>query len=137
MTHHRTFTDLILDRAASTPEREALLLLPESEERGRAGRVSYGALDAAARELAGWLQARGAAGERVLLMHTSRRQFTVSFLACLYAGAIAVPAPPTGGGGGAPAAGGGGAPASSPARPWAPSTASLRSAVPLPVPGRS
>ncbi|MEU1275000.1 fatty acyl-AMP ligase [Streptomyces sp. NPDC005799] len=98
MTHHRTFTDLILDRAASTPEREALLLLPESEERGRPARVSYGTLDAAARELAGWLQARGAAGERVLLMHTSRRQFTVSFLACLYAGAIAVPAPPTGGG---------------------------------------
>lgn len=97
MTHHRTFTDVILDRAARTPEREALLLLPESEDRGRPHPVSYGALDAAARELAGWLQARGAEGERVVLMHLSRRQFAVSLLACLYAGAIAVPVPPTGG----------------------------------------
>ncbi|MET7456639.1 fatty acyl-AMP ligase [Streptomyces sp. NPDC005574] len=97
MTEHRTFTGLILDRTERTPDREALLLLPESDDRGRPNPVSYRALDAAARELAGWLQARGAAGERVLLMHTSRRQFTVSFLACLYAGAIAVPVPPTGG----------------------------------------
>ncbi|MGW0631098.1 fatty acyl-AMP ligase [Streptomyces sp. NPDC002758] len=97
MTHHRTFTELILDRAERTPEHEALLLLPESDERGRPNPVSYGSLDASARELAGWLQARGAEGERVLLMHTSRRQFAVSFLACLYAGAIAVPVPPTGG----------------------------------------
>ncbi|MFF9330322.1 fatty acyl-AMP ligase [Streptomyces sp. NPDC014776] len=97
MTHHRTFTDVILDRAERTPEREALLLLPESDDRGRPNPVSYGALDAAARELAGWLQARGAQGERVVLMHLSRRQFAVSLLACLYAGAIAVPVPPTGG----------------------------------------
>lgn len=97
MSHHRTFTDLLLERAERTPERQALLLLPESAERGRPGAVSYRALDSAARELAGWLQARGAAGERVLLLHTSRRQFAVSFLACLYAGAIAVPVPPTGG----------------------------------------
>lgn len=97
MSHHRTFTELLLDRADRDPGRHALLLLPESEERGRPSAVSYGALDAAARELAGWLQARGASGERVLLLHTSRRQFAVSFLACLYAGAIAVPVPPTGG----------------------------------------
>ncbi|MGV9889598.1 fatty acyl-AMP ligase [Streptomyces sp. NPDC003395] len=88
---------MILDRAERTPEREALLLLPESDDRGRPNPVSYGALDAAARELAGWLQARGAQGERVVLMHLSRRQFAVSLLACLYAGAIAVPVPPTGG----------------------------------------
>ncbi|WP_442737876.1 fatty acyl-AMP ligase [Streptomyces pseudogriseolus] len=97
MSHHHTFTDLMLERAERAPHREALLLLPESEERGRPHTVSYGALDAAARELAGWLQARGATGERVLLLHTSRRQFAVSFLACLYAGAIAVPVPPRGG----------------------------------------
>ncbi|MFF9406840.1 fatty acyl-AMP ligase [Streptomyces anandii] len=98
MSEHHTFVELIRDRVARTPDREALLLLPDSDERGRPSPVSYRALDSAARELAGWLQARGALGERVLLMHTSRRQFAVSFLACLYAGAIAVPAPPTGGG---------------------------------------
>jgi acyl-CoA synthetase (AMP-forming)/AMP-acid ligase II len=97
MTDYRTFTELILDRVEQTPDREALLLLPESDEGGRPSPVSYRGLDASARELAGWLQARGATGERVLLMHTSRRQFAVSLLACLYAGAIAVPVPPTGG----------------------------------------
>ncbi|MER6128490.1 fatty acyl-AMP ligase [Streptomyces sp. NPDC001795] len=98
MTEHQTFVELIRDRVEETPEGEALLLLPESDERGRPSPVSYRSLDASARELAGWLQTRGALGERVLLMHTSRRQFAVSLLACLYAGAIAVPAPPTGGG---------------------------------------
>ncbi|MFE9253844.1 fatty acyl-AMP ligase [Streptomyces sp. NPDC006879] len=97
MSSHESFTALILDRAELHPEREALLLLPESEDRGHAVAVSYRALDAAARTLAGWLQARGAPGERVLLLHASRRQFAVSFLACLYAGAVAVPVPPYGG----------------------------------------
>jgi acyl-CoA synthetase (AMP-forming)/AMP-acid ligase II len=95
MTGYRNFTELIRDRAEQTPEREALLLLPDSDEHGRTASVSYRALDAAARELAGWLQARGATGERVLLLHASRRQFAVSFLACLYAGAVAVPVPPS------------------------------------------
>ncbi|AWZ04432.1 fatty acyl-AMP ligase [Streptomyces sp. ICC1] len=95
--HHQSFTELMLDRTRQAPDRDALVLLPESDERGRAVSVSYRALDAAARELAGWLQERGAAGERVLLLHGSRRQFAVSFLACLYSGAIAVPVPVTGG----------------------------------------
>lgn len=94
---YHSFTELMLDRVRQEPTREALLLLPESDERGRAVSVSYRALDAAARELAGWLQGRGAAGERVLLLHASRRQFAVSFLACLYSGAIAVPVPVSGG----------------------------------------
>nr|WP_246561610.1 fatty acyl-AMP ligase [Streptomyces roseirectus] len=96
-TSHRNFIELMLARAERTPGAEALLLLPDSEERGRPKPVSYRALDAAVRRLAGWLQSQGAAGERVLLLHRSRRQFAVSFLACLYAGAIAVPCPPGGG----------------------------------------
>lgn len=89
--------ELMVEQAEQVPDREALLLLPDSHERGRPKAVSYRSLHASARELAGWLQDRGAMGERVLLLHCSRRQFAVSFLACLYAGAIAVPAPPTGG----------------------------------------
>jgi acyl-CoA synthetase (AMP-forming)/AMP-acid ligase II len=38
-----------------------------------------------------------APGERVLILHSSRRHFVVGFLACLYAGVIAVPAAPPGG----------------------------------------
>ncbi|MZD07806.1 AMP-binding protein [Streptomyces sp. SID5785] len=96
MSEHRTFVELISDHIRRSPDRQALHLLPESDEAGRARQVSYRALDTAARELAGWLQARGATGERVLLMHASRHQFAVSLLACLYAGAIAVPVPATG-----------------------------------------
>ena len=94
---HASFTEVMRARAQSVPGRDALLLLPDSEERGRPKPISYRSLDAAARRLAGWLQSRHAAGERVLLLHRSRRQFAVSFLACLYAGAIAVPCPPGGG----------------------------------------
>ncbi|MEV6329959.1 fatty acyl-AMP ligase [Streptomyces sp. NPDC051909] len=94
MSAHRTFTELMIDRAERTPERTALLLLPDSDERGRPASLSYRALDARARRLAGRLLADGAGGEPVLLIHGSRSQFAVSFLACLYAGAVAVPVPP-------------------------------------------
>ncbi|WP_416967604.1 fatty acyl-AMP ligase [Streptomyces sp. 4F14] len=97
MTSHRNFTELMLARTERAPGRDALLLLPDNEERGRPKSISYRSLDAAVRRLAGWLQSQHAAGERVLLLHHSRRQFAVSFLACLYAGAIAVPCPPGGG----------------------------------------
>ncbi|MFJ7070598.1 fatty acyl-AMP ligase [Streptomyces sp. NPDC101115] len=94
MSDYRTFTELMIDRAERTPERTALLMLPDSDERGRPATVSYRALDTQARRLAGRLVADGATGEPVLLLHESRSQFTVSFLACLYAGAVAVPVPP-------------------------------------------
>ena len=94
MSDYRTFTELMIDRAERTPERTALLMLPDSDERGRPATVSYRALDTQARRLAGRLIADGATGEPVLLLHESRSQFTVSFLACLYAGAVAVPVPP-------------------------------------------
>ncbi|MFI6152978.1 fatty acyl-AMP ligase [Kitasatospora sp. NPDC051170] len=97
MTGFRNFAEQIQARAAEAPGREALILLPEYEGRSQAEAVSYRALDAGARRLAGWLQDRGAAGERVLLAHSDRRLFAISLLACLYAGAIAVPtAPPRG-----------------------------------------
>jgi acyl-CoA synthetase (AMP-forming)/AMP-acid ligase II len=97
VSDYRTFTELMIERAERTPERAALLLLPDSDERGRTATVSYRTLDASARRLAGRLRADGATGEPVLLLHASRRQFAVSFLACLYAGAVAVPVPPYGG----------------------------------------
>ncbi|MFI8965350.1 fatty acyl-AMP ligase [Streptomyces sp. NPDC053493] len=94
MSDYRTFTELMIERAEREPERTALLLLPDSDARGRPASVTYRALDAQARRLAGRLCADGATGEPVLLLHASRSQFAVSFLACLYAGAVAVPVPP-------------------------------------------
>ncbi|MFK8849744.1 fatty acyl-AMP ligase [Streptomyces sp. Ac-502] len=97
MTAHRTFTDVMLARSETDPDREALLLLPDGAQWPQPETVTYRSLDTSARRLAGWLQSHGAAGERVLLLHRSRHRFAVSFLACLYAGAVAVPAPPGGG----------------------------------------
>ncbi|MFB7939396.1 fatty acyl-AMP ligase [Streptomyces sp. NPDC056049] len=88
----RSFTEAVRDSAARTPDREALVLLGDSADEPRT--VSYRELDRHARVLAGRLQESGVRGERVLLLHGDRRRFAVSFLACLYVGAVAVPVPP-------------------------------------------
>ncbi|GAA2382245.1 fatty acyl-AMP ligase [Streptomyces glaucosporus] len=100
MSGYRNFTELILDRAAESPDREALVLLSGTGTPAgvpAAETVAYRELDGAAKRLAGWLQAHGAAGERVLILQSSRRLFAVSLLGCLYAGAVAIPVPPVGG----------------------------------------
>jgi len=53
--------------------------------------LSYGELRARALSIAGALQSRVAPGERVLLLLPSGIEFIETFLACLYAGVIAVP----------------------------------------------
>ncbi len=64
---------------------------------GEAGQdqcITYGQLDAAARNLAGHLQKLGGAGQRVLLLYPPVLDFVIGFFGCLYAGATAVPAFP-------------------------------------------
>lgn len=97
MTGHRTFTELIQAQAAQSPEREALIILTERSGVLEPRTISYGELDHAARTLAGRLRQHVAPGERVLLTHSSRALFATGFLACLYAGAVAVPVAPPGG----------------------------------------
>jgi acyl-CoA synthetase (AMP-forming)/AMP-acid ligase II len=97
MTHYRSFTELMLERVAEDPDKPALVLLREQDGQAPPETVTYGELHRSAQALAGWLQQRGAGGKRVLVVQTSRRLFAVSFLACLYAGAVAVPAPPPAG----------------------------------------
>lgn len=55
---------------------------------------TYSELDARARRMAAGLAAAGMRGERVLLLHPTGPEFAVAMLACMYSGAIAVPAPP-------------------------------------------
>lgn len=94
MTGHRSFTELVRQHVAGQPGRDALVVVDES---GRARRVGYAQLDSESRTLAAWLHIHGAVGERVLIQQPDAHQFAVSFLACLYAGAIAVPGPNPGG----------------------------------------
>lgn len=56
--------------------------------------LTFAQLDRAARNVAGYLQKNGAAGQRVLLIYPPVLDFVVGFLGCLYAGATAVPAFP-------------------------------------------
>ncbi len=56
--------------------------------------IGYAALDERVRSLAAELQQRCAPGDRVLLLLENDDHYVVSFLACLYAGLVAVPAFP-------------------------------------------
>jgi acyl-CoA synthetase (AMP-forming)/AMP-acid ligase II len=97
MSAPRTFTDVFRATAAARPERTALVLLTEREGRLVPEEIGYGALDRHARVLADRLRRHTVPGDRVLILQSSRRLFAASFLACLYAGAVAVPvAPPAG-----------------------------------------
>ena len=88
--------DSILSRlwrqALQRRERPALIFLADGEH--ETCRLSHGELHERARLLAARLQARGLAGERVLLLLPSGVEYVVAFLACLYAKAVAVPAYP-------------------------------------------
>jgi len=84
--------DLLRARADLHPDALALRFFERGEK--EAARLSYGALDAAARALSAALGERVSPGDRVLLMFPPGLDFVVSFCACLYTGAVAVPAYP-------------------------------------------
>ncbi|WP_405887210.1 fatty acyl-AMP ligase [Streptomyces sp. NBC_01136] len=91
-----TFTELIRERAADLGAADAQVFLRHA---GGAEHLSYAALDRRARALAVRLRAYGVQGQPVLLLYPPGPGFLVAFVGCLYAGAIAVPAPlPAGGG---------------------------------------
>ncbi|MFD9504884.1 fatty acyl-AMP ligase [Streptomyces sp. NPDC060035] len=97
MRGHRTFTEHIQAQAAETPDREALILLTERDGSLWPQTIAYAELDRSARTLATALRRHVQPGERVLIAHRSRALFVTGFLACLYAGAVAVPVAPPGG----------------------------------------
>ncbi len=78
--------------AAVYPDRVAYRFLEDGEEEGAA--LTYAELDRRARALAAFLRREGGAGERALLLFPPGLDFVVSFLGCLYAGTVAVPAYP-------------------------------------------
>src|SRR5437660_1797826 len=86
----RSLTELLRGRAADRPERVVYAFSPDGVADGAS--LTLGALDARARALAAWLQARGLEGERVLLVFPPGLEFITAFFGCLYAGAVAVPA---------------------------------------------
>ncbi|MGH9568558.1 MAG: fatty acyl-AMP ligase, partial [Candidatus Angelobacter sp.] len=82
---------LLQSRAESQPGRTAYSFIAEDD---RCSSFSYQQLDRRARAVAARLQAHRAAGERVLVLYPPGLSYVTAFFACLYAGAIAVPAYP-------------------------------------------
>ncbi|MBV9447173.1 MAG: SDR family NAD(P)-dependent oxidoreductase [Streptosporangiaceae bacterium] len=89
LTGTQSVVHRIREHARRTPERTALVMLPDGES--EAERVSFGELDRRARSFAAFLRAREGAGERVLLLLPQGTGYVTAFLGCLYAGAVAVP----------------------------------------------
>lgn len=90
--NHPRLSDLISEYAAAHPSRSALIFLETGDE--RSVELSYQSLHRRAMAVAAELANRGLCGERVLLLLPSGLEYVVSFLGCLYAGVIAVPAYP-------------------------------------------
>ncbi len=87
-----TLVELLRRRAAEMPNRRAYEFLVDGETDTRS--LTYADLDRQARAIAAWLQSRGAAGERALLLYPPGLEYIAAFLGCLYAGVVAVPAYP-------------------------------------------
>ena len=87
-----TLVELLRRRAGDRPEGLAYAFLDDGGREGE--RLSYGELDRAARRIAARLQATGAPGDRALLLFPAGLDFLKAFFGCLYAGVIAIPAPP-------------------------------------------
>ncbi|HSM56063.1 MAG TPA: amino acid adenylation domain-containing protein [Candidatus Sulfomarinibacteraceae bacterium] len=87
-----TLVALLRARAAHNPEKLAYIFLEDGESDET--RITYGELDRRARAFAAWLQRRGAAGERALLLYPPGLDYIAAYFGCLYAGVVAVPAYP-------------------------------------------
>ncbi|MDY7092876.1 MAG: amino acid adenylation domain-containing protein [Acidobacteriota bacterium] len=79
-------------RSSAEPHRRALVFLADGEE--EAASLTRGELDLCCRTLAAQLQQRLEPGRRALLLYSPGLPFIVAYLACLYAGVVAVPAYP-------------------------------------------
>jgi acyl-CoA synthetase (AMP-forming)/AMP-acid ligase II len=84
--------DVIRERAATLGERNALTFVRDPRARDDCS-LTYRRLDERAVALAGWLRRMFRQGDRMLLLYPPGLEFTVGFLACLYSGLVAVPAP--------------------------------------------
>jgi acyl-CoA synthetase (AMP-forming)/AMP-acid ligase II len=76
-------------RAATQSDAIAFRFLANGED--ETGHLTYGDLAARARRLAAWLRSVSHSGDRAVLAYPAGLEFPVAFLACLYAGVIAVP----------------------------------------------
>ncbi|HEY6248576.1 MAG TPA: fatty acyl-AMP ligase, partial [Candidatus Angelobacter sp.] len=87
-----TFIDVLRHHAENRPSKMAITFLNNGETEKAS--VNFADLDRRARAIASLLQKEAKPGQRALLLLPSGLEFIASFLGCLYAGVIAVPAFP-------------------------------------------
>lgn len=88
--HDRSFFDLLEQRAALHPERTAYIAV--GADGAETARLGYGELHRRVEAYAGALIAHGVSGERALMLFEPGLAFVVTFLGCLRAGVVAIPA---------------------------------------------
>ncbi|MFI2429086.1 fatty acyl-AMP ligase [Streptomyces sp. NPDC018955] len=93
MAEFGSFAELVLTRSDERGDADAFVFLADGVRGKEPERLPYRGLDRAAKDVASWLQERGLAGRQVLLLYPSGLDFIKAFVGCLYAGAVAVPAP--------------------------------------------
>jgi malonyl CoA-acyl carrier protein transacylase len=92
ITDYSNLIELLQCRALHQPQQIAYTFLQDGER--EAGSLTYQELDRRARAIAAHLQSLGTLGERALLVYPQGLEFIAAFCGCLYAGVIAIPAPP-------------------------------------------
>jgi acyl-CoA synthetase (AMP-forming)/AMP-acid ligase II/3-oxoacyl-(acyl-carrier-protein) synthase/acyl carrier protein len=91
-SEYPSVSNLLRRRAERTPGATAFIFLENGEL--ESARLSFAQLDERARAIAAALQTVTGAGERALLLYPPGLDFICAFVACLYAGVVAVPAYP-------------------------------------------
>ncbi|MBU8895090.1 amino acid adenylation domain-containing protein [Corallococcus sp. M34] len=84
-----TLVELLRTRARLQPDLRGFTFLVDGDS--EEAHLTYAELDRKARAIAAALQARGAQGQRALLLYPPGLDYIAGFFGCLYAGVIAVP----------------------------------------------
>ncbi|GGR46367.1 fatty acyl-AMP ligase [Streptomyces aurantiogriseus] len=90
----RSLVDLLTTHATHQPDRTAYRYLVTGDPDGEIQEISYARLATRSRAVAAWLQERGLAGSRAMLLHPPGLEFVCGYLGCLSAGVVAVPGVP-------------------------------------------
>jgi acyl-CoA synthetase (AMP-forming)/AMP-acid ligase II len=90
----RSLVDLLTTHASTQPDRTAYRFLVTGDCDGEIQEISYGRLAERSRAIAAWLQERGLAGSRAMLLYPPGLEFICGYLGCLSAGVVAVPGVP-------------------------------------------
>lgn len=90
----RSLVDLLTEHSVRHPERTAYRYLVTGDCDGEIQEISYGRLARRSRAIAAWLQERGLAGSRAMLLYPPGLEFVCGYLGCLAAGVVAVPGVP-------------------------------------------